>query len=427
MCMNLRIFRNTIAGVIFLSFLWAEVVSGSEEVPVSLIGIRDGTYAVCVDKSLQRLYVYNGRKQVTAIPCSTGMNPGDKKIQGDRRTPEGIYFFERIIEGHRLPDMYGWRAYTLNYPNSVDRALGKNGNGIWIHGRAIPLEPRDTKGCVSLNNSDLQALDPYLYPYHTPIITLESMVTVDEQSLDAMEALYRGFVGKWINAWQEKDIGTYRACYSSKFHDSLKNQQLDEYIAQKETTFSRYKFISIFTHGLSIVGTNNYVLCFFLMDYSGDHFQSSGVKYVYLENGSEGPKIIAEEFTPLQKAPTWAAASEEMKEQQNAAVLEFLDVWRGYWEQKDLDSMKDLYLESFPDRENYFATKQKNLDSYRSVSVDLDEVQIRRSGVYWTITAKQRFTSESYGDFGEKTLMLVSTSQGFRVVQERWEKLDENS
>jgi murein L,D-transpeptidase YafK len=425
--MKVRIFRHTIVGMVLFSFLWAGEVSGDEGVPVSLIGIRDGMYAVCVDKSLQRLYVYNGRKQVKTIPCSTGMNPGDKKIQGDRRTPEGIYFFEKIIEGQNLPDMYGWRAYTLNYPNSVDRALGKNGNGIWIHGRAVPLEARDTKGCVSLNNNDLKVLDPFLTPYHTPIITLESVVTIDEKSLDAMDALYRDFIDDWINSWQDKDIERYRTYYSTRFYDPLRNQKLEDYLQQKETTFGRYDFISISTHALSIVGTDNYVLCYFLMDFSGDYFQSSGVKYVYLENGSEGPKILAEEFTPLQKAPQWLATAEEMKGQQNASVLAFLDTWRGSWEKKDLDSMKNLYLASFPDRENFFAAKQKNLTPYQSVKVVLDEVDIQRNGVYWTITAKQRFTSDSYGDFGKKMLMLVSTSQGFRVIQESWEKLDENS
>lgn len=427
MRMKLGITRKTIAGMMLFSFLWAGEVSGSERAPVSLIGVRDGIYAVCVDKSLQRLYVYNGRKQVEEIPCSTGMNPGDKQVQGDRRTPEGVYFFERIIEGQALPETYGWRAYTLNYPNTVDQAQGKNGNGIWIHGRNLPLEIRDTKGCVSLTNSDLKVLDTYLDPYRTPIITLESMTTIDEQSLDAMESLYRGFINDWIDAWQNKDTEKYEACYSPRFYDALRSQGRDGFLARKRAVSSRYGHISIFSHGLVVVGTDSYVLCYFLMDYSGDSFQSAGVKYVYLENRSEGPRIIAEEFTPLSRARKWQAMAEELERRQNEGVRAFLDAWRSSWENKDLDSMKDLYLASFPGREEYFAAKAKNLAPYQSVRVVLDEVDIQRSGVYWTITANQRFTSDSYEDFGKKTLRLVSVSRGFRVIQEQWEKIDENS
>lgn len=427
MCMKLRISRKTIVGMMLFSLLWSGEVLGNERIPVPLIGVGDGIYAVCVDKSLQRLYVYNGRKQVEEIPCSTGMNPGDKQVQGDRRTPEGVYFFERIIEGQSLPETYGWRAYTLNYPNSVDRSLGKNGNGIWIHGRKLPLEDRDTKGCVSLTNRDLKVLDAYLYPYHTPVITLESMTTIDEQSLDAMESRYRGFINDWIDAWQNKDFEKYEACYSPRFYDFLLGQSRDGFLARKRAIFSRHEHISILSQGLVIVGTDSYVLCYFLMDYSGDSFQSAGVKYVYLENGSEGPRIIAEEFTPLSKAQKWQAMAEDLERRQNEEVREFLDAWRSSWEGKDLDVMKGLYLASFPEREEYFSAKAKNIAPYQSVRIVLDGMDIRRSGVYWTITANQRFASESYEDFGKKTLRLVSTSRGFRVIQEQWEKIDEDS
>jgi len=425
--MKLRISRKTIVGMMLFSLLWSGEVLGNERIPVPLIGVGDGIYAVCVDKSLQRLYVYNGRKQVEEIPCSTGMNPGDKQVQGDRRTPEGVYFFERIIEGQSLPETYGWRAYTLNYPNSVDRSLGKNGNGIWIHGRKLPLEDRDTKGCVSLTNGDLKVLDAYLYPYHTPVITLESMTTIDEQSLDAMESRYRGFINDWIDAWQNKDFEKYEACYSPRFYDFLLGQSRDGFLARKRAIFSRHEHISILSQGLVIVGTDSYVLCYFLMDYSGDSFQSAGVKYVYLENGSEGPRIIAEEFTPLSKAQKWQAMAEDLERRQNEEVRGFLDAWRSSWEGKDLDVMKGLYLPSFPEREEYFSAKAKNLAPYQSVRIVLDGMDIRRSGVYWTITANQRFASESYEDFGKKTLRLVSTSRGFRVIQEQWEKIDEDS
>ncbi|MFY9397952.1 MAG: L,D-transpeptidase family protein [Desulfomonilia bacterium] len=426
--MKLSTLRSTIIGVmLFLVPLAGEASVEGEGVPSFLIGVQDGTYAVCVDKSLQLLHVYNGRSLVKTIPCSTGMNPGDKQAQGDRRTPEGIYFFERIIDGRTLPDMYGWRAYTLNYPNAVDRALGKNGNGIWIHGRKIPLEERDTKGCVSLRNSDLQSIDPYLSAYQTPIVTLNSMTTVDRGQVDADEARYRGFVLSWIDAWQGKDIEAYESCYSKRFSDTLQGLGLQEYLARKRRLFERYEHISISTHGMTIVGSERYVLSYFLLDYSGDEFQSAGVKYVYLEDTPDDPKIIAEEFLPLHRAPQWAETARELEKRQAEAVVSFLENWRGCWEAKDLDAMKDLYLPTFPDREAYFQAKDRNLAPYEYVKIELEDVDMQRKGAYWTVTARQRFSSDSYRDVGVKTLRLVNTAKGLRVIHEAWEKIDENS
>ena len=49
-----------------------------------------------VDKSAHTLYLLqyeNGeRKNVLAFDCETGRNSGDKKEEGDNKTPEGIYF-----------------------------------------------------------------------------------------------------------------------------------------------------------------------------------------------------------------------------------------------------------------------------------------------------------------------------------------------
>lgn len=36
---------------------------------------------------------------------------------------------------------YGGIAYTLNYPNPVDKLRGKTGHGIWIHSKGLGIEP----------------------------------------------------------------------------------------------------------------------------------------------------------------------------------------------------------------------------------------------------------------------------------------------
>jgi murein L,D-transpeptidase YafK len=110
----------------------------------------EGTFhAVIVDKAQQRLSVWRIKdgepSMVESYRCSTGENDGDKWVRGDMKTPEGVYFFCSVIDGRTLPSKYGMWAFTTDYPNFVDRRRGKNGDGIWLHGRdKLPAKPDST-------------------------------------------------------------------------------------------------------------------------------------------------------------------------------------------------------------------------------------------------------------------------------------------
>lgn len=88
----------------------------------------------------------------------TGKNAGDKKREGDLKTPIGIYTF--IEKKKNVDPFYGPMAFVTSYPNLYDKIQGKSGDGIWIHG--VPFSgSRDpfTRGCVAINNDDLLQLD----------------------------------------------------------------------------------------------------------------------------------------------------------------------------------------------------------------------------------------------------------------------------
>ena len=64
-------------------------------------------HVVLVDKSRQRLYLYlyhpEGKVElIRSFPCSTGRSEGDKLKEGDRRTPEGIYFFTKVYRDNKV-------------------------------------------------------------------------------------------------------------------------------------------------------------------------------------------------------------------------------------------------------------------------------------------------------------------------------------
>ena len=108
------------------------------------------------------------------FPCTTGQIPGDKQSLNDLRTPEGIYFVEyKIANGLDFRE-YGGIAYTLNYPNPVDKLRGKTGHGIWIHSKGFGIEPLSTRGCVAIGLKEIDEVGPQLTP-GTAVVLAETM------------------------------------------------------------------------------------------------------------------------------------------------------------------------------------------------------------------------------------------------------------
>jgi murein L,D-transpeptidase YafK len=127
-------------------------------------------YSVIIDKSDYELRVYDDEGWYATYPVVFGNKGlGDKKMEGDRNTPEGTF---HIISKKNHSE---WGKFMLiNYPNdeSVEKfnqrkAMGqipsyaKIGGGIGIHGTrkdeefAVDRYQNWTWGCVSLKYSDV--------------------------------------------------------------------------------------------------------------------------------------------------------------------------------------------------------------------------------------------------------------------------------
>lgn len=183
-------------------------------------------YAVVVDVSKSRLFLYakqdDGRMRYMADYYITiGKNGFGKQVQGDKRTPLGVYFAASKIN-QPLPDLYGDGAYPLNYPNEYDRHLNKNGSGIWLHGTPTDTysrPPRASDGCVVLSNPDIKALHPILNKGNTPVIIANNF-----DWLKANEALYANqkealtkALETWRKDWVTQDTDAYLSHYSKQF------------------------------------------------------------------------------------------------------------------------------------------------------------------------------------------------------------------
>jgi hypothetical protein len=114
-------------------------------------------------------------KKIKDMPCTTGMRAAASWLEGDRKTPEGVYFLQGKATGGLDFDSFGNTAYPLNYPNPVDRIQGKTGDGIMIHGRGRSFGPRQTLGCVVLENDDVDTLDRHVRIHATPVVIAESV------------------------------------------------------------------------------------------------------------------------------------------------------------------------------------------------------------------------------------------------------------
>ena len=197
--------------------------------PLSLLGMdfKEESYAILVEKQRQKLFLYGSLdgevELIKSFPCSTGENSGDKKEKGDKKTPEGIYFFTRTFEDEELNPRYGAKAFVLNYPNFFDRLQQKDGRGIWLHGVNKPLVPNDSKGCIALNNQDILELAKYISLYRTPIIVLEKIENLPEEEIGRKEHQLKNFVYKWLNSWENKELLNYMSCYTKDFRSKGMN------------------------------------------------------------------------------------------------------------------------------------------------------------------------------------------------------------
>jgi murein L,D-transpeptidase YafK len=119
---------------------------------------------VVIEKSERKLHLLKDGEAFRTFDIALGIRPvGDKKHEGDFRTPEGSYRLDM-----RNPHSDYFLSIHISYPNRDDlqsaRSKGVDpGGAIMIHGQ--PNEPtrseayyrtRDwTNGCIAVSNSDM--------------------------------------------------------------------------------------------------------------------------------------------------------------------------------------------------------------------------------------------------------------------------------
>ncbi|MBU1659021.1 L,D-transpeptidase family protein [bacterium] len=169
------------------------------------------------EASTLSLYKKNGSNKFEFVKdynAFTGRIQGDKSHEGDLKTPIGIYELTEKIS--KLDQFYGPLAFVTSYPNIYDTYRGKNGSGIWIHG--LPTEQeRDeyTKGCIAINNENIECLDKRINVSETLLIINKSNIP-QNISKDTLASILSQLFA-WRHAWLYNDLDKYLDFYASDF------------------------------------------------------------------------------------------------------------------------------------------------------------------------------------------------------------------
>ncbi len=147
---------------------------------------------ILIEKSARRLTVFDGERPAKVYRVVTGEVPGDKRREGDRRTPEGDFYVcvknpyskftlslglsypdlddadRGLREGILTPAQHQAIAYALRHRRQPPWNTPLGGE-IMIHGGGANRE--GTLGCIGMDDDDIRELFPQI-----PVGTLVRIV-----------------------------------------------------------------------------------------------------------------------------------------------------------------------------------------------------------------------------------------------------------
>ena len=120
---------------------------------------------ILIEKSARRMTVFRDDVALKTYDIALGFAPvGDKAVQGDGKTPEGLFTIDRTNPGSAYHLSLG-----LNYPRPQDRARARTagvdpGGDIFIHGQPNQRPdgetlPGDwTAGCIAVTDAEIREI-----------------------------------------------------------------------------------------------------------------------------------------------------------------------------------------------------------------------------------------------------------------------------
>ncbi|MDO9582043.1 MAG: L,D-transpeptidase family protein [Desulfomicrobium sp.] len=288
--------RTFIFIAVFLSLLFAAPALSQGWTPSFSANPSTPALFMAVDMGQQRAFLVRNKdgelNKIKDMSCTTGMRGGGKLLEGDRKTPEGVYFLEGKATGGLDFDLFGNTAYPLNYPNPVDRIQGKTGNGIMIHGRGRSFGPRQTLGCVVLENDDVDTLDRHVRINATPIVIAESVSLTGKAGPPPEIVL--GTWG-WIKARERRETAFFEIYDPVRFEKSS-NMSFARFRQKTLQEFASAEWVDIRIENLQVLQGPDYMVSVFAQR-TFPHGEQ-GWRRLYWMRHVELLKIVGEEWIP---------------------------------------------------------------------------------------------------------------------------------
>jgi murein L,D-transpeptidase YafK len=258
--------------------------------PLSLIDVAERyRYTIISELETGNLYVYERLDDgqfllVETMPTSIGKKGFGKQVEGDNKTPVGVYRVTSQLNPPSLDAFYGNTAYPVNYPNAWDRRKKRTGYGIWLHAEPIGTKEKtrplyDSNGCVVLSNNDIDKIQKYIDVGYTYIIMTPAVVMVPVEKIRQLRQQIRQRITEWNIAWETLRDEPYLAFYSQDFKSDDKNKaQWDTY---KKRIHKLKTFIDVNVSDIGIYAypdEENLVWVEYYQTYSSSNFRSRGWK-----------------------------------------------------------------------------------------------------------------------------------------------------
>lgn len=354
-------------------------------------------------------------KHIKTFTCSTGENPGTKRISGDAKTPEGVYFITEVFQDNEIT-VFGSRAFHLDYPNVFDKYDGNNGDGIFIHGTNKTLIPYSSNGCITLNNDDLEKLAPFLTVKTIPVIVVEALEEELDQKnfsmvygdaafttmIDTLDLSARNLQPEQIEKLQFFKVGSQAMVWI----------RYDEYDANSmQYKYDKQVFLkpSLLRNWRTLFASHKQDMIPSLVAIHPIKNKRTTIETTAVESTTIEKKII-----PFKPKPLAMAEAGEL--------LDFVEKWRKSWSAKDIETYMSCYSQDFHsgglDKKGWRKKKTYLNKKYDFIQVTIDNIVVERSNTTATLSFFQSYQSDLYQTKGTKTLQLIMADGKWMIQKE---------
>ena len=269
-----------------------------QKIPSNLLEIGEHPYVVVADMGKGRLYLYSNDNGKPVLMRDYYMSVGSagygKNVEGDNKTPIGLYHINRYIEGRALPDLYGKGAFPVNYPNRYDQFLKRTGYGIWLHGTpsdTYARSPWSSEGCFVLSNDDLLDIGQFVSAEkRTPVILSETIEWLSLDELEKRKLSLIKVINAWKQDWESLDTENYIRHYQRQ-NFNFNSDSFKTWSQRKKTVNEAKTFIQVNLELQSLFsypGEKDMFVVKFKQRYLSDNYSGESIKEQYWKRDESG-------------------------------------------------------------------------------------------------------------------------------------------